>query len=234
MSAVTAIWNKEFKDYFLTPIAYILIAVFLVLTGWFFFSTFFIKDQASMRGFFDLLPLLFAFFIPALTMRLISEEISLGSYELLSTLPVRTHQIILGKFLACLCFVAVLLLPTLIYAFCIDLVGDLDWGPVVGGYVGSLLLGGAYAAIGILASSLSRNQIVAFILAAAVCFTLAFLEEMLFFVPDTLQGLVSYLGTGPHFDNAARGVLESRDVIYFLSVIFLGLYATNLVLQSKE
>ncbi|MCF8029958.1 MAG: ABC transporter permease [Desulfohalobiaceae bacterium] len=234
MSALTAIWNKEFKDYFLTPIAYMVIAVFLVVVGWFFFSTFFIKNQANMQEFFQLLPIVFAFVVPALTMRLISEEISLGSYELMGTLPVRPRHIILGKFLACLCLIAAMLLPTLLYPLCIDRVGDLDWGPVLGGYLGALLLGGAYAAIGMLTSSLSRNQIVAFIVGAAVCFALAYLQRMLFFMPEAIQGFVDYLGAGSHFENIAQGVLDIRDVIYFLSIVFLGLYATKLVLESKE
>ena len=234
MSAITAIWNKEFKDYFLTPIAYMVIAVFLVVVGWFFFSTFFIKSQATLRDLFQLLPVVFAFVVPALTMRLISEELSLGSYELMATLPVRPAQIVLGKFLACLCLIGAMLAPTLLYAVSVDLLGDLDWGPVLGGYIGAVLLGGAYAAIGMVASSLTRNQIVAFIVGAAVCFTLAYLNRMLFFLPEAIQGIVSYLAIMTHFENAARGVLDIRDAIYFLSLIFLGLYATKLVLESKE
>jgi len=234
MAALTAIWNKEFKDYFLTPIAYMVIAVFLVVVGWFFFSTFFLKNQATLRGFFQLMPVVFAFVVPALTMRLISEEISLGSYELMGTLPVRHSQIVLGKFLACLCFIAAMLLPTLIYGVSVDMVGNLDWGPVLGGYIGALLLGGSYAAIGMLASSLTRNQIIAFITGAAVCFALAYLKQMLFFMPEAIQGIVDYLAVGSHFGNAAQGVLDIRDIIYFLSIVFLGLYATKLVLESKE
>jgi ABC-2 type transport system permease protein len=234
MSALTAIWNKEFKDYFLTPIAYMVIAVFLVVVGWFFFSPFFIQNQATLRGFFQLLPVVFAFVVPALTMRLISEEISLGSYELMGTLPVRSGQIILGKFLASVCVIGAMLLPTLLYAVSVDMLGDLDWGPVLGGYIGALLLGGSYAAIGMLASSLTRNQIIAFIIGAAVCFGLAYLKRMLFFMPEAIQGVVDYLAAGSHFENVAQGVLDTRDVIYFLSIVFLGLYATKLVLESKE
>ncbi len=234
MFVLSAIWNKEFKDYFLTPIAYMVIAVFLVVVGWLFFSPFFIKGQASMRGFFQLLPVVFAFVVPALTMRLISEELHFGSYELLRTLPVTTGHIVWGKFLASVSVIAAMLLPTLVYGLCIDMLGDLDWGPVLGGYIGAVLLGGAYAAVGILASSLTRNQIIAFILGAAVCFLLTYLNRMVFFLPQGIQGVVEYMGAGSHFENIARGVLDTRDVIYFLSIIFLGLQGTKLILESKE
>ena len=141
------IFKREFRHYFVTPIAYIVIAIFLILTGWFFFSTFFLYNQAELRNFYSLLPLIFSFIVPTLTMRLFSEEYNVGSYEILVTMPVTDPDIILGKFFAALAFIAVMLLPTVSYAISVSFLGELDWGPVVGGYVGALLLGAAFCAV---------------------------------------------------------------------------------------
>lgn len=234
MRQVLHIFQKEFKDYFVSPIAYIVIFIFLLVTGWFFFMTFFLYNQAEMRNFFSLLPLTLSFFIPAVTMRLFAEELSVGSYETLSTLPVTTHDIIMGKFLAGVAFMAAMLFPTLSYPLFIGFLGDLDWGPVIGGYIGALLLGGGYCAIGLFASSLTRNQIVAFIIGMVICFTLALVDQMLFFVPQKLLSVIAYIGAGYHFKNIAKGIVDMRDVLYFLSVIFIGLFCTNLVMQAKK
>ncbi len=228
------ILSKELKDYFISPIAYIVISIFLVVTGWFFFSTFFLYNQAEMRNFFNLLPITFAFVIPAVTMRLFSEEFNVGSYEILLTLPVSFKDIIFGKFLAGLLFMAAALLPTLSYPVCVSILGELDWGPVIGGYMGAILLAAAYAAIGLFSSSLTRNQIIAFIVGTVLCFSLTLIDSMLFFFPAPLLGVISYLGASAHFDNIAKGVIDSRDILYFLSVIFIGLYGTHLVMQEKE
>jgi len=234
MRQMTYIAAKEFKDYFISPIAYIVISLFLVVTGWFFFSTFFIFDRADMRGFFSLLPTIFSFVIPAVTMRLFSEEMNVGSYETLLTMPVSFGDIAVGKFLAATGFTAAMLVPTLSYPLCIALVGEIDFGPVAGGYLGAVLLGGAYCSLGIFASSLTRNQIVAFILGSAMCFTLTVIDKMLFFVPGSIAGVVGYLGADSHFESIAKGVIDSRDLVYFLSVMLLGLFGTYLVMQEKN
>jgi ABC-2 type transport system permease protein len=234
MRQVLFIFEKEFKDYFVSPIAYIVISIFLLVTGWFFFITFFVYDQAELRNFFNLLPLTFSFVVPAVTMRLFSEELSVGSYETLLTLPVTSRDIILGKFLASLAFVGAMLLPTLSYPLCISFLGDLDWGPVIGGYLGALLLGGGFCAIGLFASSLTRNQIIAFIIGMLICFALTLVDQMLFFIPRNILSVVSYVGAGTHFQNIAKGVVDMRDILYFLSLIFIGLYSTGLVMQEKK
>lgn len=228
------IFSKELRDYFVSPIAYIVISVFLLVTGWFFFSPFFIFDQASLRDFFNLLPPVFSFIIPAMTMRLFSEEFNTGSYEILETLPVNGRDIILGKFLAVAALVAALLVPTLSYAVSVSLLGDLDWGPVAGGYMGALFLGGAYGAIGLFASSLTKNQIVAFIIGAALCFALTLVNKMVFFFPASVASVLGFLGADAHFQNIARGVLDSRDILYFVSIMFLGLYGTSAVLEARK
>jgi ABC-2 type transport system permease protein len=187
-----------------------------------------------MRGFFSLLPIIFSFVIPAITMRLFSEELNIGSYEILLTMPVTFSDIILGKFAAGLVMTGAMLLPTLAYPISIALIGDLDWGPVIGGYLGALLLGGAFSAIGVFASSLTHNQIIAFILGAAICFALTLIDKMLFFFPGSVLNLVEYLGADFHFRNVAKGIIDSRDIIYFISVIFICLYSTYLALLNKE
>ena len=231
---VSHVFRKEFRVYFVTPIAYIVIAIFLVLTGWFFFSTFFLYDQAELRDFFGLLPVVFAFIVPAVTMRLFSEEYSVGSYEILITMPVTYVDVVLGKFLAATAFVAVMMLPTLSYAVSIAFLGDLDWGPVAGGYLGAILLGASFSAVGLFASALTRNQIVAFIIGMIICFAFTIVDKILFFLPESMLGFFQYVGADYHFQNIAKGVVDSRDLLYFLSFIFVALYATNLAIQEKK
>jgi len=228
------IFKKEFGAYFLSPIAYIVIALFLLVTGWFFFAGFFIYNRADLRNFFNLLPIVFSFVIPAITMRLYSEELHVGSYEILLTMPVTYLDVIAGKFLAAVAFVGVMLVPTLAYPITVSLIGDLDWGPVVGGYIGGILLAAAYSAIGVFASSLTRNQIIAFMMGTSICFVLTMINKMLFFFPKTILGVIGYLSADNHFQNIAKGILDSRDLLYFLSVVFIGLYATHIVMQEKR
>jgi ABC-2 type transport system permease protein len=228
------IFQKEFRSYFVSPIAYIVIAIFLLVTGWFFFATFFLVNQANLRNFFTLLPIIFAFVIPAVTMRLLSEELNIGSYEILLTMPVTITDVILGKFFAGVAFVVAMLIPTLAYPITVATLGQLDWGPVLGGYIGAVFLGAAFAAIGLFASALTRNQIIAFMIATAICFALTLIDKMLYFLPAPLLGILTYLGTDFHFQNISKGVIDSRDLIYFLSVSVVGLYAAHLALQEKH
>ena len=234
MRQVTHIFNKEFKDYFISPIAYIVISVFLIATGWLFFSTFFLYNQVSLRNFFSLLPLIFSFVIPAITMRLFSEEINIGSYEILLTMPVTFKDVIFGKLLAGGAMVVAMLVPTFAYAITVAFLGELDWGPIVGGYFGAILLGVAFTAIGLFASSLTRNQIIAFIIGMAICFSLTLIDKMLFLFPGSILGVIGFIGADFHFQNISKGIIDSRDIIYFLSVIFISLYGAQLAMQEKE
>jgi ABC-2 type transport system permease protein len=234
MRQIVHILNKEFKDYFISPIAYIVISIFLLVTGWFFFTTFFLYNQADLRNFFSLLPIIFSFVIPAITMRLFSEELNVGSYEILLTLPVTFTDIIIGKFLAGVVFISVALIPTLSYPIFITFLGQLDWGPVMGGYIGAVFLGAAFTAVGLFASSLTRNQIIAFIVGMVICFFLTLIDKMLFFFPESMLGIIGYLGADFHFNNIAKGIIDSRDILYFLSIIFLGLYGAHIAMQEKE
>jgi ABC-2 type transport system permease protein len=233
MRQAIPIFKKEFRSYFVSPIAYIVIAIFLLVTGWFFFATFFLIGQANLRNFFSLLPIIFSFVIPAITMRLVSEELNIGSYEILMTMPVTLTDVVIGKFLAAVAFVFAMLIPTFTYPVTVTALGQLDWGPVVGGYLGAVLLGAAFSAIGLFASTMTRNQIIAFIVGMAICFILTLIDKMLFFLPRSMLGVLAYLGADFHFQNISKGVIDSRDIIYFLSVCFIGLYASYLVLREK-
>jgi len=228
------IFWKEFMTYFLSPIAYIVISIFLLITGWFFFMVFFLYNQADLRDFFGLLPIIFSFVVPAVTMRLFSEELNIGSYEILLTLPVTSRDVILGKFLASVAFISAMLVPTLAYPITISFIGQLDWGPVAGGYIGAVLLGAAFSAIGLFASSLTRNQIIAFIIGLAICFALTLIDKMLFFLPQSLLGILEYLGADFHFQNISKGIIDTRDLLYFLSVSFVGLYGAHLAMEGKS
>ncbi|MEE8480965.1 MAG: ABC transporter permease subunit [Desulfobacterales bacterium] len=234
MKQAVHIFKKEFRTYFVSPIAYIVISIFLLVTGWFFFTTFFLYDQANLRNFFSLLPIIFSFVVPAVTMRLFSEELNVGSYEILLTMPVTILDVVVGKFLSAVAFIAVMIAPTLSYPITVSFLGELDWGPVAGGYLGAVLLGASFSAIGLFASSLTRNQIIAFIIGMAICFSLVLVDKMLFFLPQTLLGILSYLGADAHFQNISKGIIDSRDVLYFLSVCFVGLYGAHLVMQEKN
>ncbi|MDH3879537.1 MAG: ABC transporter permease subunit [Desulfobacterales bacterium] len=234
MRQVVHIFRKEFSAYFISPIAYIVIAIFLLITGWFFFATFFIFNQANLRAFYALLPVVFAFVIPATTMRLISEEINVGSDEILLTMPVTFRDVILGKFLASVALVVAMLIPTIAYPLTVSLMGQLDWGPVVGGYLGAIFLGAAFSAVGLFASALTRNQIIAFIIGLAVCFTLTLIDKMLYFLPQSLLGVFAYLGADFHFQNIAKGIIDSRDILYFVSICFVGLYGAYLALLQRH
>ena len=234
MRRVRHIFNKEFKVYFVSPVAYIVISIFLLVTGWFFFTTFFIYDQANLRNFFAMLPVIFSFVIPAITMRLFSEELNMGSYEILLTMPVTYTDVVLGKFFAAVMFVVAMLIPTLAYPVSISFLGNVDWGPVAGGYIGAVLLGAAFSAIGLFASALTRKQIIAFIIGLGICFSLTLIDKMLFFLPRSLLGFFEYLGAGFHFQNISKGIIDSRDVLYFLSICFIGLYGTCLTMHERN
>ena len=229
-----AIMKKELMGYFTTPIAYIVFTVFLVITGWFFFSTFFIYGQAELRGFFQLLPMIFSFVIPAITMRLFAEEKHSGSLEIIMTLPVTTLEVVVGKFLAGTVFVVLMLVPTVFYAVSVSVVGSPDYGPIIGGYLGAILLGGAFSAVGVFASTLSKNQIVAFIIGLAICITLTLIDKFLFFLHSSILGFVEYIGADFHFRNISRGVIDSRDIIYFISVIALSIMGAVRILEERR
>jgi ABC-2 type transport system permease protein len=183
---------------------------------------------------FELVPIVFLLFVPAVTMRLIAEERKSGTIELLTTKPVADADIIIGKFLAAWTLLAAALLPTLIYAITVMMLGDLDMGPVLAGYLGLLLMGGVYIAIGIFASSLTDNQIVAFILSFLIVFVLFMLDKVLLYVPEGLASTLEFLSIDYHFSNIARGVIDSRDIIYFGSLLGFSLLLATVSLERRK
>jgi ABC-2 type transport system permease protein len=231
---IAILCKKELKGYFDSPIAYIVITIFLLITGWFFFSDLFLVNQASLRNLFGIVPFIFMFFVPAVTMRLLSEEKRSGTIELLLTLPVRDYEIILGKFLSGLILISVAVILTLVYTLTLSGLGDLDAGSVAAGYIGLIFLGATYLSVGVFTSSLTQNQIVAFITSFLIIFVLFMLNKVLIFVPSFLASFFEYLSVDYHFSNISRGVIDSRDVIYYLSLICLFLFLSVRALESRK
>ncbi|HHE47106.1 MAG TPA: ABC transporter, partial [Bacteroidetes bacterium] len=214
--------------------AYIVLSVFLLITGWFFTLNLFKENLAHLRSIFDVLPFLLVIYAPAISMRLIAEERKSGTMELLVTMPVRDFEIILGKFLAAFVLFSVGLAFTLIYALTVIILGDAQIGPIVAGYVGLLLCGGVYIAIGLLGSAVTENQIVAFILSFLLSAVFAILVYSAMVVPPPIADIVQYLSTTYHFQNIARGVIDSRDVVYFISLIFFALLLSSRALARRK
>jgi ABC-2 type transport system permease protein len=202
--------------------------MFLLLSGAYVASNMFLVNVASLQTFFDVAPLLLLLFAPAVTMRLIAEEKRLGTFELLNTKPVSIGGIVTGKFLAAWLLVIFALVPTVFYVVTVMSLGNLDAGAVTGGYIGLILLGGVFAAAGTFGSSLSSNQIVALIISFVIGFVLFVLDKVLLYVPLPLVGLIEYLGVGHHYASLARGVIDSRAVVYHLSLMALFLVFAEL------
>ncbi|MBM4196277.1 MAG: ABC transporter permease [Gammaproteobacteria bacterium] len=242
MDGVRIIASREFAAYFATPLAYVFIVIFLALMGVFTFylGGFFERGQADLLPFFNFHPWLYLFLVPAISMRLWAEERKSGSIELLMTLPVTTTDAVIGKFAAAWAFTAIALALTFPIWITVNYLGDPDNGVIAAAYLGSLLMAGAFLAIGSCISAANRNQVVAFIITLVVCFVflLAGFPLVLDFfsgwapqaVVDTIAGL-SFL---QHFNAISKGVVDLRDVVYFLVVIGTWLYATAVVLDLKK
>lgn len=240
-----SIFRKEINTFFSSLIGYIVIGGFLVIMGLIMFvfpdTSLLNYNYATLAQLFDISPLIFAFLIPAVTMRSFAEEKQAGTIELLVTRPVRDLEIILGKYLACLLLVIFALLPTVLYYITVYQLGsppgNIDSGAVMGSYLGLILLAGAFVAIGIFASSLTDNQIVAFVLATGLCFFFHwgfyFFSRLPVFV-GTADDIVQMLGIDYHFNSISRGIIDSRDVIYFLSVIGVFIALTQVALERRK
>lgn len=239
-----AIFRKEIHAFFSSLIGYLVIAVFLVLLGLIMFvfpdSSVLEYPYATMGQLFDNAPVIFLFLIPAICMRMFAEERQTGTIELLLTKPVRKLDIILGKYLASMALVVFALLPTVLYYYTIYQLGspkgNLDSGAVLGSYLGLILLAGCFTSIGLFASSLSKNQITAFVLATFLCFLLYygffFFSSLPVFVGRG-DILVQMLGIDFHYEAISKGVIDTRNVVYFLSVIAFFLFLTQLSLEHK-
>jgi ABC-2 type transport system permease protein len=237
-----AILFREIKSFFGSPIGYLVIAVFLLLNGlflWVFEGDFNILNSgfADLTPFFTLAPWILIFLIPAVTMRSFSDEQKQGTLELLMTKPISIWQIVTGKFLGTMLLIVIAIIPTFIYVYVLSTLGmtegNIDMGSTMGSYFGLLFLIAAYTSIGIFTSTLSDNQIVAFILAVFLCFFFYYAFEGLSQLLGT-AGFVSSLGMDSHFRSMSRGVIDTRDVIYFLSVTVIFLSVTVFKLKSLK
>lgn len=239
---MTALFRKELASFFNSLIGYLVLIVFLLVTGLFLFvfdSSFNILNSgyANIDGLFILAPWIFLFLIPAIAMRFYSEELKSGTMELLLTMPISNSGIVLGKYFAGLVLLIFALLPTLLYYGTVyalgSPVGNIDSGATIGAYVGLLCIGGVYLAIGSFISSLTENQIIAFILTAASCFVFYTGFD---FISESVPALsfLSTLGISEHYNSISRGVIDTRDVIYFLSFIALFLYFTTVSIAKKR
>ncbi|HEX3033784.1 MAG TPA: ABC transporter permease [Thermodesulfobacteriota bacterium] len=248
MKATFTIFKKELKSYFSSPIAYIILVVFLVLSGLFFFLYLqsFVSSQFDprlqflgqrlnlndfvIRPYFGTISIVLLLMIPVITMRLIAEERKNSTIELLFTSPVRILYIILGKFLASLYLFIIMIVLSAIYMVVLKVYGNPDLGPLLSGYLGLFLLGASFLSIGLFASSLTENQIVA----ALISFGLLLVFWIIGAVSDAESSILGYLSIINHFDNFSKGVIELKDVVYYLSFILFGIFLTYIKVQSER
>jgi ABC-2 type transport system permease protein len=252
-----AIYTKEMRSYFVSPVAYVIAGVFLFLTGYLFrnilmqFNLYclqFSQRQQFMQGgmpnlnlnemvitqFFAVMDFIWLMVVPMLTMRLFAEEKKSGTIELLMTSPLSTTQILLGKFFAALSLYMTIVALTLVYCLILELYGDPDWGPIWSAYLGYLLLGGTFIGVGILASSLTENQIVAVLLAFGTLLLLWLIDWSASFAGPTAAKILTYLSIIQHLQGFQRGVIDSGDVVFYLSLTFFTLFLTSRVLESRR
>jgi ABC-2 type transport system permease protein len=234
MQRTLTIAKREFRGYFNSPAAYLVVCMFLLLMGFFFWNPFFLINRASVRSMYDLMAVLLLPTAPALTMGLLAEEKRTGTIEILLTMPVKDTEVIIGKYLAALGLLAVLLLCTLAYPISVSTLGHLDWGPVFAGYFALLLEGGAMLAVGVLASSWTDNQLIAFFTSGMICFVFWIVSRFLPFMPQAAASVVEWLSFDYHFQDLVRGVIDSRHIIYFLSVIGFSLALAFRSLESRR
>ena len=235
MRNIKIVYFKEMKSYFNSPMAYIFLVIFSIINGYFFTRTFFLFNQSDMRSLFNIIPLVYLFFIPAVTMSLLAREKNLGTMEVISTLPLKDMDFVAGKFLAAFSLVATGLLVTLIHFLTLIQVGtNVDYGAVFSGYLGLALAGALYSSVGTFASSVTDNQVVAFIIGIFIVLIFFLMDKMLMFVPVYLTGLIQYLSVDYHLSNISRGVIDSRNLVYFTSVVSFFLFMTVRVLEIRR
>jgi len=253
-----AVYAKEMRSYFVSPVAYVIAGVFLFLSGYLFRNILMQFNQwcliyaqraqmMNMSGmpslnlnelvvteFFAVMDFIWLLVIPMLTMRLFAEEKKTGTIELLLTSPVSTVQLLLGKFLACLSLYAMIVALTLVYFGILELYGSPDWGPIFSGYLGYLLLGGAFISVGILGSALTENQIVAVLVSFGMLLLLWLIDWSASFAGPTSAKILKYLSFIEHLQDFQRGVIDTKDVVFYLSFIFFSLFVTSRVIESRR
>ncbi len=242
MNNVMAVMRRELKSYFLTPVAYVFIVIFLILSNTFTFylGNFYERGQADLAPFFNFHPWLYLFLVPALSMRLWAEERKSGSIELLMTLPIELWQAVLGKYFAAWLFTALALALTFPIWITVNFLGDPDNGVILAAYVGSLLMAGGFLAVGSCISAATKNQVIAFILSVVACFVLLLsgfsmvLDLFSAWAPQAIVDTVASLSFLTHFASISKGVIDVRDLVYFALLIGVMLYANAIVLELKK
>ncbi|MEE2657079.1 MAG: ABC transporter permease [Candidatus Latescibacterota bacterium] len=252
-----AIYMKEMRSYFVSPVAYVIAGVFLFLAGYLFrnilmqfnfFCLQFSQRAQYMQGqmpnlnlnemvvtqFFAVMDFIWLLIVPMLTMRLFAEEKKSGTMELLMTSPVTTVQVLLGKFFACLSLYTLIVALTLVYCLILEAYGEPDWGPIWSAYLGYILLGATFVSVGVLASSLTENQIVAVLLAFGALLLLWLIDWSASFAGPTAAKILSYMSIIEHLQDFQRGVIDSSDVVFYLSFVFFSLFLTTRVLESRR
>ena len=235
MSNIKIILKKELRSYFNSPMAYIFLVVFAITNGYFFTNTFFLINQSDMRALFSIIPLVYLFFIPAITMSLIAREKNSGTMEVMSTMPIKDIEFIMGKFFASVLLIAIGLIITFVHLFTLINVGtNIDYGSVFTGYLGIMLIGAVYASIGTFASSITENQVISFIISVFIVLIFFLMDKVIFFMPSSIQGIVQFLSVDFHLSNMSRGVIDTRNLIYFISLIAFFLFMTARVLEMRK
>ncbi|HAZ16512.1 MAG: ABC transporter permease [Parcubacteria group bacterium GW2011_GWA2_43_13] len=236
MSRIIALIKKEILLMLNSPIAYIVAFVFVMVNSWLYFERFFIDAQANLRSYFAFFPWVFLFVIPAITMRIWAEEKRNGTIEFLLTTALKDWEAVIAKFISALCLILFILLCTLPVPLTVAVLGNIDTGAVIGMYIAVILLAGAMLALGQWLSSLTKNQIIAFLLSLLILFTLMMIGQA--YVLSTLKGVMADIfrlaSTSTHFESLARGVLDIRDIVYFGSLIILFLSLNIYTLKSRH
>ena len=242
MRNIAAIAKRELRAYFATPIAYVFLVMFVALTGVFTFEVggFFERGQADLKAFFDFHPWLYLVLVPAISMRLWAEERKTGTVELLMTMPVSAAEAVIGKFIAGWLFLILALVLTFPLWITVNVLGDPDNGVIVASYAGSVLMAGAYLAVGACFSALTRNQVIAFILAAVACFVLVMSGSPMVlglfqgWLPEFLLRAIGSMSFLTHFQSITRGILDAADRVFYLSLIVFFLFANTIAVELRK
>jgi len=237
MHNTRTIFLREIRSFFNSPMAYIFLVIFAIFNGYFFTSTFFLYNQSYLRSLFSVVPMVYLIFIPAISMGLIAREKNIGTMETIATLPLKTYEFVLGKYLAVISLILVGLVATIIHLFTLMKFGSkIDYGALLTGYIGLALVGSMYASIGTFASSITDNQVVAFIIGVFIVLIFFLMGFFLPLIPSSFAGIIQYLSVDYHYSNISRGVIDSRNLVYFLSVIgfFLVLTVQSLELRKWQ